>query len=296
MPIAQEFELYRPKTLDEAGEVLKAHKSKARVLAGGTDLLNWLKEGLVAPEALVDIKGIPELRELRLEGKTLSIGAAVTFAEILESELVRRKFPLLWEASRTVASGGVRSRATLVGNICSAIPSLDSGPALLVHEARARVQSGRERRMVPLASWFLGPRQTALAEGEFVTGIELDVPDHKNAGAYLKLGRYAGEDLAQVGLGVLTDAAKAWRVAFCAVGPVPARAPKIEALLAGKALTDALLRKAQSLVAEEIRPITDIRSSKEYRLHMAEVMLERGLRTAASRLAGRGPEYGVSVL
>jgi carbon-monoxide dehydrogenase medium subunit len=296
MPITAEFAYHKPSDLAEAAELLARYQGRAMPLAGGTDLLLWLKEGLKAPEAVIDIKGIPELWHLDTKGGVLAVGARVTFTELIESDLVRSRFPVLWEAARTVASCGVRNRATLAGNLCSAVPSLDGAPALLVHDACVRTRGPAEEREVPVAEFFTGPKRTALLPDELVTAVELPLPAKKTAGCYVKLGRYRGEDLAQVGLAVLAEAGDVWKVAFCAVGPVPRRAQKIEALLNGKKLSEALIAKARALVAQEIFPITDIRASREYRLHMAEVMLERGLKTAAARLAGRGPAYGESVL
>jgi carbon-monoxide dehydrogenase medium subunit len=248
------------------------------------------------PEAVIDLKGIPELWRLDVKGGALSIGARVTFTELIESGLVKERFPVLWEASRTVASCGVRNRATLAGNICSAVPSLDGAPALLVHEARVRTRGPAAEREIPISEWFTGPKRTALRPDELVTAVELPLPEKKSAGCYVKLGRYRGEDLAQVGLAVLAEEGNIWKLAFCAVGPVAKRAGKIEALLNGKKLSAALIAKAKALVAQSISPITDIRASQEYRLHMAQVMLERGLKAAAARLSGKGPAYGESLL
>jgi len=296
MPIATDFEYHKPKDLLEATSLLARYQGRAQLLAGGTDLIVWLKEGMKAPEAVIDVKGIPELWRLDVKDDALSIGARVTFTELIESDLVKERFPVLWEASRTVASCGVRNRATLAGNLCSAVPSLDGAPALLVHEACVRTRGPAEEREIPLSEWFTGPKRTALLADELVTAIELPLPKKKSASCYVKLGRYKGEDLAQVGLAVLAEEGNVWKLAFCAVGPVAKRAGRIEALLAGKKLTEPLIAKAKALVAKEISPITDIRASSEYRLHMAQVMLERGLKAAASRLAGKGPAYGVSVL
>lgn len=296
MPITCEFEYHKPKTLQEALGLLARHGRKAAVLAGGTDLLVWMKEGLREPEAVVDVKGLRELRKLELKGSALHVGAGVTFTQLLESKLIREKLPLLWECARTVASCGVRNRATLAGNLCSAVPSLDGGPAVLAYDAVVLVQGAKGRREVPAAEWFTGPKRTALKDGELVLGVRFPLPKRRHASCYVKLGRYRGEDLAQVGLGVLALADDSYRLAFCAVGPVPSRARKIEAALKGHKVTDELLWKVQELVAQEISPITDIRSSKEYRLHMAKVMLERGLKTAAARLAGEGPALGEEIL
>jgi carbon-monoxide dehydrogenase medium subunit len=296
MPITTEFSYHKPGDLAEAAALLARYQGRAMPLAGGTDLLLWLKEGLKTPEALVDIKGIPELWHLDEKDGALAIGARVTFTELIESDLVKGRFPVLWEAARTVASCGVRNRATLAGNLCSAVPSLDGAPALLVYDACVRTRGPAEEREIPISEWFTGPKRTALLQDELVAAVELPLPEKKTAGCYVKLGRYQGEDLAQVGLAVLAEEGGIWKLAFCAVGPVAKRAKKIEALLNGKKLSAALVSKAKALVAGEISPIADIRASREYRLRMAEVMLERGLKTAAARLAGKGPAYGESVL
>jgi carbon-monoxide dehydrogenase medium subunit len=297
MPITCEFEYRKPKTLPQAIAILRRHGKRASVLAGGTDLLVWLKEGLASPSALVDVKGIRELHTLGLKSSALFVGACVTFTELLESAVVREKLPLLWECSHTVASPGVRNRATLVGNICSAVPSLDGAPALLDYNAVVLVRGPHGRRQIAIADWFTGPHQTALRRGELVLGVNIPLPKKKCGACYVKLGRYSGEDLAQVGVGILALAGSEYRVAFCAVGPVPARARKIESLLHGQPLTDALVRQAQDLLPEEIQPITDIRASKEYRMHMAQVMLERGLWAAVARMAGgAAPAYGESLI
>jgi carbon-monoxide dehydrogenase medium subunit len=297
MPITCEFEYRKPRTLPQAIAILSKHGKHASVLAGGTDLLVWLKEGLESPAALVDVKGIRELHTLGLKSGALLVGACVTFTELLESAVVREKFPLLWECSHTVASVGVRNRATLIGNICSAVPSLDGAPALLDYDAVVLVRGPKGRRQIAIADWFVAPHKTALRHGELVLGVNIPLPKKKCGACYVKLGRYSGEDLAQVGVGILALSGNEYRVAFCAVGPVPARAKKIERLLHGKPLTEALVRQAQDLVSEEIQPITDLRASQEYRMHMAKVMLERGLWAAVARLAGHAaPAYGESVI
>jgi carbon-monoxide dehydrogenase medium subunit len=296
MPIATDFAYHKPKDLPEATALLTRYQGRAQLMAGGTDLIVWLKEGMKKPEAVIDVKGIPELWHLDVKDDSLAIGARVTFTELIESDLVKQHFPVLWEASRTVASCGVRNRATLAGNLCSAIPSLDGAPALLVYEACVHTRGPVEEREIPISEWFTGPKRTALLPDEIVTAIELPLPRKKSAGCYLKLGRYQGEDLAQVGLAVQAEEGNVWKLAFCAVGPVAKRAERIEALLIGKKLSEALIAKAKALVAKEISPITDIRASSDYRLHMAQVMLERGLKAAAARLSGKGPAYGVSIL
>jgi carbon-monoxide dehydrogenase medium subunit len=290
--ISHEFEYIKPKDIVELTELLSQYKTKARILSGGTDLIVRIKDGFEFPDLLIDIKGINELKELKFDKETLFIGACITFNELIDSNIVKDNYPLLWEAAKSVASTAIRNRATLVGNICSAVPSLDSGPALLIYEAEVILKSKDGERIVNINEFFTGPRKTVLKEDEFVYGVKVPHPKKKNGGAYVKLGRYNGEDLAQVGIGVLVLDGNEYRVAHCAVGPVSARARKIENLLNGKKLNDSLFEEAKKLIEEEISPITDIRATKEYRMHMAKVMFERALKTAVDRMNGKGPNYG----
>ena len=194
-----------------------------------------------------------------------------------------------------VASVGVRNRATIGGNVCSAVPCCDSGPALLVHEAVVHVATARGLKKIRMNRWFLGPRRTALARGGIVLGFSL--PLAKHAGAFAKLKRYRGEDLAQASVAVRVDVRGAWRVAYGSVAPTPIRGPKVERLLKGVKKPDAaLLKKAAALAETEVAPITDIRSSDVYRRLMVGVMLKRAVKLAAARLAGRGPAYGINVM
>ncbi|OIN99934.1 MAG: FAD-binding protein [Elusimicrobia bacterium CG_4_10_14_0_2_um_filter_56_8] len=292
MPITTEFEYVKPKDMEEALHVFSLYREKARALAGGTDLVVRLKENLARPEVVVDVKGLPELAGLSFKGGTLRIGALVTFSDLIDSPFIKSKFPLLWEASRTVASVGVRNRATVAGNICSAVPSADSAPVLAVYEAGVLTRSLKGERRIPLGDWFTGPKKTSLQPDEIVTAIEIKLPKKKHAGCYMKLSRYEGEDLAQGGIAVLAFSDNTYRLAVCALGPKPVRCPGTEAVLNGNKLSEKLILKAGAAILREISPISDIRSSKEYRLHMTGIMLGRALETAVARLFKKGPKYG----
>lgn len=292
MPITAEFEYVKPRDMEEALHVFSLYKEKARALAGGTDLLVHLKEGLARPEVVVDLKAIDGLGGLSFSAGALRIGALTTFTGLIESAAVKKNFPVLWEAALTVASTGVRNRATVAGNICSAVPSADSAPALALYGAEVLVAGLKGERRVPIGEWFTGPKRTARLPEELVTAIELKAPGKKHGGCYMKLSRYEGEDLAQGGIAALILPDNTYRVAACALGPVPGRCPRTEAALNGGKLTPRSLERAKEALLGEIAPISDIRSSKEYRLHMAQVMLERALQSAVSRLFGKGPKYG----
>ena len=296
MALAHQFEYLRPRDLQKVVEILSQVGHRARILAGGTDLIPWIGEELLLPEVLVDIKEIPELNGIDMEEGSVRVGARVTFSELIDSDCIRRSFPVVFEMARAVASPGVRNRATLVGNICSAVPSCDSGPVLLVHQAEVLVQGTAGERTVPMKEWFIGPRETALQTGELVTGVRLPLPKGKGEGCYVKLGRYRGEDLAQAGAALLALPDGRWRIAFGAVAPTPVRAPGIESFISGQKITDEIIAEARKLVPREIDPITDIRATRRYRLHMVQVMLERGLRATQSRRETGSPPYGTKLI
>lgn len=293
--ILHEFDYFTPEEVEEALALLSSYENPA-ILAGGTDLVVNLKEEIEVPEVVIDIKRLKELGRIEFKNNNLFIGALVTFSELIEAEHVNEKFPLILETSKTVGSVGIRNRATLVGNICSAVPSMDGGPLLSVYEAEVVVRSLKGERKIPISNWFQAPRETAINKGEFVTHVSIPFPGKNYSGCFVKLGRYSGEDLAQASVAVVAFFDNTYRVAFGAVAPIPVRARRIEDLLNGKVLNDSLIEKAMNIIPEEISPITDIRASREYRMHMCKVMFERGIRAAVNRLKGEGPQYGTSVI
>ena len=294
MVIAHEFDYRRPASLDEAIGILSEYPGSARLLAGGTDLVAWLRDDAVAPDVVVDIKDVPGLGDITYDGDLLRIGSLVTFTDLMESDLIRTHAPLLVEMAETVASTGIRNRATMVGNICSAVPSCDTGPVLLVYDTTVHVVGPAGERSVDINDWFVGLRQTALAEDEVVTRIDIKIRQH--GGVYVKLMRYAGEDLAQAAVGIVVYPGNEYKVAFGAVAPTPFRSSRIEGALRGRPLADALVAEVVAMVDDEISPITDMRASAEYRTRMTEVMLERGLWEASERFAGTGSDYGVRLI
>lgn len=294
MVISHEFDYRRPSSLDEAIGALSESPGSVRILAGGTDLVAWLRDDAVTPDLVVDIKDVPGLSDIALDGTTLSIGSLVTFTDLIESKVVEEHAPLLAEMAETVASTGIRNRATMVGNICSAVPSCDAGPVLLAYDTTVHVAGPGGERSIDINDWFVGLRETARTDDEVVTRVTIELRPH--GGVYVKLMRYAGEDLAQAAVGIVVYPDLDYRVAFGAVAPTPFRSTRIEDGLRGKVLDEALVAEAVALVAQEISPITDMRASAEYRTRMTEVMLGRGLWAAVARLSGSGPDYGERVI
>ena len=295
MAIENQFEYVKVKNLDEVFGVFPHFKNPV-ILAGGTDLVEFLKTGVIQPDVVIDIKGLDLLKDIRLGNNVLWIGAGVTFNELIESEIINEHFPIIAEMSKTVASVGIRNRATMVGNICSAVPCTDSGPVLSVYKANVIAAGSMGERKIPIEQWFIAPRKTALFKNEIVKGISIQLPDKKHAGCFVKLKRYNGEDLAQVNLAILAFEDYSFRISFGAVAPIPVRAMRIERLLNRQKLVPDIIEKAKQMLEEEIAPITDVRATKEYRMHMAKVMLERGLSAVVDRLNGERPVYGKSVI
>jgi CO/xanthine dehydrogenase FAD-binding subunit len=296
MTIALDLSYLAPTSLDEALEALRAGDGRAAVLAGGTDLVPWLRDGRIAPELLVDLKRIPGLAGIEIADGALRLGCLTTFSELLASDLALERAPLLVEMAGMVASVGVRNQATVIGNICAAVPCCDAGPALLVLGAEVHLASDAGPRTVAIADWFAGPRSTAILPGEIVTHLTVPLPVAEHGAAYARLSRTRGEDLAQASVAVLVEPDHRYRVAFGAVAPTPLRAPRIEARLDGQAPDGAIVDEVVAMVAEEISPITDIRATSHYRLRMCEVRLRRALAAASGRAAGHGPAYGAPLM
>lgn len=286
----ENFRYTKPAMLEDALSSKSEYGSKANFLLGGTDLFIAMDKGVTVPDAVIDLKGISELKYLEERDGAVYIGATVTWTELLESEMIKRSVPGLWEAADLVASVGVRNTATLVGNICNAVPSLEGGAPLYVRDAVVFLEGKGGRREVNIKEFFTGVKRTVLKDDEMVTGLKIPL-EAKFGEVYIKMGRYEGEDLAQAGVSVFVDEDNNYRISLSAVAVTTVRATKAEEFLKGKKLTDDLAAQAAELALEAISPISDIRSSKEYRIHMCRIMVKRGLTASVSRM-----ETGVPAL
>jgi carbon-monoxide dehydrogenase medium subunit len=279
------FNYLAPATLDEALSLLAQYKSKARVIAGGTDLVPKLKRREVkAPEYVIDLKGIPGLDKIRQDIGGLTIGALVTIGVVESSPLIQQKFAILAQAAQSMASPQVRNRGTIAGNICNAVPSADSAPALLTLGARLKLISRKGERTINIEDFFTGPNRTALTDEEIL--LEIKIPDMppKSKGVYLKLSPRRAMDLAIVGAAVVVvpedGICKDIRIALGAVAPTPLRTMKAETVLKGQKFNDNLIEKAAKAAAAEASPIDDHRASAEYRRDMVEVLVKRAIKQA----------------
>lgn len=279
-----QFDYLTPKTVDEALSLLNQYKGKARLIAGGTDLIPQLKGRLVeAPQYIIDLKKIPGLDYIKYDkAGGLNIGALATIRAAIDSPVIKEKFGVLAQAAANMASPQVRNRGTITGNICNAVPSADSAPALLVLDARLKLAGAKGTRTVAVADFFTGPNRTVIKD-EIVTEIQIPTPPTGSKWAFIKLSPRKAMDLAVVGVAVLAVADNGMcqeiRIGLESVAPTPIRAQKAEALLKGQKF-DGNIAKAAKAAAGESKPISDHRASAEYRRDMVEVLVKRAIEQA----------------
>lgn len=276
------FEYRDPASIDEAVRLLEESNGKGTVIAGGTDLLVEMKQGKRAPELLVGLRRIGELREIRREADgSLSLGAAATLTDVAKSSVVTGFSRAISAAAATVGSTQVRNKGTIGGNLCHASPSADTAPVLLVLDARVEIKGpGGGSRVIQLSEFFLGPGETALRRGELLTRILVPADSANLKCVYLKLGVRKAMEIAIAGVAVALRVAngscQVARVALGAVAPVPMRSAKAEACLVG-ARPEAAAEEAARAAREECKPITDIRATAEYRRDMVGVLVKRAI-------------------
>jgi CO/xanthine dehydrogenase FAD-binding subunit len=262
------------------------------MVAGGTDLLPQMKNGLVKPARVVDLSGVPELKRLDTDADgALHIGAAVSARTVELSEVVRNGFLGVAEGAGVIGSYQVRNLATVGGNVCNAAPSADVSPPLVAMDAVAVIAGPDGQRLLPITDFFQGVRRTALQPGEMLVEIVVPAPGTGSGGTYLRHTPRRELDIAVVGVGTQLTieggrCTKA-RIALGAVAPVIVRAEEAEAKLVGQAITPELLDEAAALAVRAARPISDQRGSAEYRLHLTRVLTRRTLQTAFERATGR---------
>jgi carbon-monoxide dehydrogenase medium subunit len=283
-PTLPEFDYLRPRTLAEASEFLSRHPTEARPFLGGTDVLVRMRDGFLTPRFLVDVKGLNGTDDLRFDPRDgLTLGAAVSMNRVIASAEVRTHYPLLAEACRSVASYALRTRATVVGNLCNASPAGDTIGACLVLEGVLHVHGVHGPRQERLGSFFLGPGKTALEAGDVVTAVHLPLPPKGCAGVYLKLGRNQLSDLSIVGVTALghpdSNCRSGYRfhLALASVAPVPLVAVEAERHLADHPITSESLREAAQLAADACSPIDDVRGSARYRRLMVRNLSAKAL-------------------
>jgi len=282
------FDYLSPQTVDEALSLMFRYKGKAMPISGGTDLIPKLKRRAVkAPAYVIDLKQIPGLDYIKYDNaKGLSIGALTTIHSVEASLVVREKYNVLLQAAESMASPQVRHRGTIAGNICNAVPSADSAPALLVLEAKVKLVSRQGERIISIGDFFTGPGETLVRNDEILTEIQIPELPPAAKGRYLKLSPRQAMDLAVVGVAVLlipeNGICRDIRIALGAVSPTPIRVKNAEEALRGKRLDTSLIEKAAETCMAACVPISDQRASAEYRREMVKVLVKQAISACIS--------------
>ncbi len=286
------FEYVEPESLEEVLALLEQHGEDAKVLAGGTGLINLMKQRLVQPAYLIGLRQLahsPELAEIR-PNSGLTIGALCSHRTIETSALIQHRLPLLATTFRHVASVRIRTAATLGGSLAHADPNQDPPPALLVLDARLRVQSHHGEREIELSDFFVDYYETALEPEELITTVIIPPQPADTGTAFLKFLPQTHDDYATIAVAALVsldgDTIIRARLALGAAAATPLRVRAVETALRGQAPTPQVIHAAAALVAEEVDPLADFRGSVEYKRDMAVVFTQRAIEQAVTQARG----------
>ena len=271
-PKLPEFDYVKPESFPEASQFLSAHAGEARPFIGGTDLLVQMRDRLYKPKYLVDVKGLDGMDEISFDSSQgLTIGAGVNMNRVIADPEVRDRYGILAEAAESVASYQLRTRASIVGNICNASPAGDTLGACLLLDGEVNVFGSDGERQQPLSTFFLGPGKTTLRTGDIVTSIRFPVPPDGMKGRYIKLGRNQLSDLSIVGVTALgypdvdTQSGFQFKLALASVAPVPLVVDQVSVILGQNPVSEGTIRKASLAAMDACTPIDDVRGSAQYR-------------------------------
>jgi carbon-monoxide dehydrogenase medium subunit len=244
-----------------------------------------MREGVIAPDCLINLSELESLRGIGEEGGVITIGALTPIEEVVSSDLLRNQSPVLVSAAGQLGNPLTRNRATLGGNLADASPAADTAPPLLVLEAVIHTaRSAGRGRQIALDQFFKGPRETLIEDDEIMTKITFSKPRQPKNGSHVKLGLRNAMAISVVSVAVMLEMdgkrCEKARVAVGAVAPKPIRAYGVEKKLEGRPIDDEVMAICSDIIKEEISPISDIRASAEYRTMVTSVLLKRTIQSA----------------
>ena len=282
------FEYFAPESLDEAQQLLLDRGEGAHLLAGGTDLLVKMNHGLLKPASVIALKHIKGLDDIVFDPKAgLKIGATALLANVAAHPDILEYFPAVAAAARETANVQIRNMGTVAGNLCNAAPSADNAPTLLALNAEVLINGAKGERRLALDQFFKGPGLNALDSGEILTAILVPAPEPGSGVSYQHISARGKVDISAVCVGSMVRMEKDLccdvRIFLGAVAPVPMRAVKTEATVLDQQLTEEIIEKAGVAALDESQPITDVRSSADYRKKMVAVLTRRALTEARDR-------------
>ncbi len=277
-----------PHSVREAVDVLSEAGGRARVMAGGTDLLVALRAGVYDIDLVVDGKNIPELNEITYDPTNgLTLGAAVPCYKIYGNQAVATAYPGLIDAASLIGGTQIQGRASLGGNLCNATPSADSIPPMIVLSGTANIAGPNGNRQVAIEDFCTGVRQNALGSDEILVSLQFPAPVANSGANYIRFIPRNEMDIAVAGAGVSVvldnGDIKEARVSLASVAPTPLFVQEAGDAIAGKPANDETVRIASGIARDAARPITDMRGTIEFRQHLCEVLTRRALNTAIER-------------
>jgi carbon-monoxide dehydrogenase medium subunit len=281
------FDYQEPANLQEAFTLLEQHGEDARVIAGGTSLIIWMRQRLLTPKIVISLARIPNFDTITFnERDGLRIGAAARHRDIELSPIVKQHYPLLHETFRKVAQPRIRNMGTVGGNLAGGDPLTDPGASLIALDAVVTISSSKGQRTVSLEEFFVDYYQTALNPGELLTDIRVPPPS-RPAWSHIKFTPRSIEDFATVGVAITLRAKDGTcedvRLALNSVAPRIVRAKQAERALLGKRIDDAALREMGEVAATEVDPMDDNRGSAEYKRELVKVLVARAAKEALQR-------------
>lgn len=295
--ILRDFDYVAPTGLEEAVEFLAKHNGRARPLSGGTDLIDHVQTGRLEPDLIIDVKKIAELNVLEIGDSGLRLGAAVPCYEIYNHQEISTRYAALADSCRIIGGIQIQSRASVGGNICNSGPAADTTPSVIALGGVCVISGPNGTREVPSEEFCTGPGRNVLQPSELLVEFRFP-PRPANSGSHYRRFIPRNEmDIAVVGVGAAVELAEdgerilSARLALGAVAPTPLRVPAAEEALAGQPTNDETLANAAKAAQQAISPITDMRGTAEYRIHLTEVLTRRVLQAAIARARGDSTDY-----
>jgi CO/xanthine dehydrogenase FAD-binding subunit len=277
------FHYYKPRGMQDLWKLMADIDGEISLLEGGTDLFPRMKRGLSQPKHVIDLKGIQELDYVRKEeDQHIKIGANIPLYKLTDPTLLPGSMSFLSKAIGSIGSPQIRSKGTLIGNICNASPAADSVPPLICLNSQIRVEDGCGSRYVELEGFFKGPGETILNKGQVATEVLIPFAPNGSKATFIKLGRVA-KDLAIVNIAVLIEFASEQiirnsRIVLGAVAPTTIRLKRCEELLVGHAFNEIQSDAIAEVAMQECKPISDLRATAQYRREMVGVLLKRAIK------------------
>jgi carbon-monoxide dehydrogenase medium subunit len=284
------FHYLPPKSIEETLSMLSQYYGKAKVIAGGTDLLILIRNKVTNPEYVIDITGIPELETVRYdENEGLRIGTSTAIRTLETSTEIRKRYPVISQAASQLGSVAIRNVATVGGNLCNALPSAEMAQALLAVSASAKITGPSGERVVSLEDFFTGVGTTVLRPEELLVEIQVPPSLANTRARYHKHSTRGSIDLAIVNVAVVVTlepggrVCKDIRIALGAIAPTPMRARKAEEAMKGEQINEALINRTAQLASDEAHPRPgSIRGSVEYKKEMVKVFTRRLIKEAVA--------------